>query len=147
MPRPAALLAVSIALVLAGCGSLPHFGLSQQAATDPDVPAIAYKLTDREAAEIRSTFAAAFTDGRTPIFGPIEARQKADGSIVVCGLVRLRRPDGRESGMKLFDGAAAPDPSGTLRFEPKRLSGKNGKFLAIYTDCRSLGALSRARAV
>ncbi|WP_161992565.1 hypothetical protein [Aureimonas leprariae] len=146
MPVRAVLLAATAAFALAGCGSLPRFGSALPAA-DPDIPAIAYKLTDRETAEIRSTFAAALTDGRTPIFGPIEARQKADGDIVVCGLVRLRKPDGRESGMKLFDGLAAPDPSGTLRFEPKRLSGANGKFLAIYTDCRALGALSRAKAV
>jgi hypothetical protein len=155
MPRrAAAVLAVIVCGALAGCGGLPRmpridmggvrlprFELFRYGVEDPAVPTTPYKLTDGNVADVKSGFSAAFTDGRTLVFGPIGARRKPDGSLAVCGLVSVRGPDGSQTGMKLFDGRAEFDPFGTLSFRPNRLAGANGRFLDIYTDCRNVGLL------
>ncbi|GGD94206.1 hypothetical protein GCM10011390_11170 [Aureimonas endophytica] len=121
--------------------TLSRFELFRYGVTDPHVQTTPYRLTPQNLTDIKTHFSANFTDGRTLEFGPISARQKADGSLAICGLVSVRNPDAWATGMKLFDGSASFDQFGVLRFKPNRLADANAKTLDIYTDCRDLGVL------
>ncbi len=150
MTRRAALVILCVT-VLPACARLPRidmagmplpsaeifrFGVQEEPArTEP------YKLSPENLSDVKRDFSAAFTDGRTLVFGPIGARRQRDASLAVCGLVSVRDPDDAQTGMKLFDGTARFDEFGTLRFSPNRLAGANGRFIDIYGSCRDLGLM------
>ncbi|BDA83253.1 hypothetical protein Sa4125_07950 [Aureimonas sp. SA4125] len=122
--------------------SLPRFDMFRSQ-NDKSSPATTpYPLSRTELAIIKSEFSAAFKDGRTVQFGPVTARRRATGNLVVCGLVSIQKPDGTRSGMTLFDGVGSFETlDGTLTFTPQRLAGGNAKQIDVYGDCRDAGAL------
>ncbi|GGD09880.1 hypothetical protein GCM10011335_10990 [Aureimonas glaciei] len=110
--------------------------------TDTSQPTTPYALRPDELATIKTAFSGAFRDGRTVQFGPVTARRTSSGNLIVCGLVSIRKPDGRQSGMTLFDGTGSFDaPGGGLSFVPRRLAGGNADSVDVYGDCREAGAL------
>jgi hypothetical protein len=110
--------------------------------TGTSQPTAPYPLRTDELATIKTAFSGAFRDGRTVQFGPVTARRTSSGSLVVCGLVSIHKPDGSHSGMTLFDGTGNFDPyDGRLSFAPRRLAGGNADRVDVYSDCRDAGAL------
>lgn len=148
--RPALAIACTVALTscmpkapqidLSGM-TLSKFEIFRYGVADPSVSTTPYDLTSQNLVDIKSSFSAAFTDGRTLEFGPIAARRRTDGSLAICGLVSVHKDDANATGMKLFDGSARVDPFGVLRFEPNRLADANARPLDIYSGCRDLGVL------
>lgn len=152
--RTRLIILAGVAFGLCGCSSLrmPTIDLSGTSLPRLDMfrynqiatpaPTAAYPLSPAELATIRTAFSAAFRDGRTVQFGPMTARRTQTGSLVVCGLVSIRSPDGSQSGMTLFDGTGGFDtPDGSLSFVPRRLAGGNARSVDVYSDCRDAGAL------
>ncbi|MBC8130528.1 MAG: hypothetical protein H7Y08_09430 [Rhizobiaceae bacterium] len=122
--------------------TLPRFEIFRYGIKDTSVPTEPYTLDANELSDIKAAFSAEFVDGRTLEFGPITARRQPSGSLVVCGLVNVRTPDGTRSGMTLFDGIASPTMiPGRIGFTPQRIAGANAKTIDIYSDCRDNGAL------
>lgn len=121
--------------------TLPKFEIFRYGVADPDVRTMPYRLTPQNVIDVKTGFSAAFTDGRTLVFGPIGARRRDDGTLAICGLVSVRNTDSSETGMKLFDGAGAFDEFGALRFQPRRLAGANARFIDIYGECRDAGVV------
>ena len=151
--RHCLIIAGTIAVGLSGCATssvpgidfsgmtLPRFELFRYgvAASTTTTP---YTLTPVEMADVRAQFSAEFRDGRTLEFGPVSARRKSSGDLVICGLVKINDSSGSPSGMTLFDGVGTQHPSdGTLDFTPRRVAGANAKGIDIYSDCRDSGVL------
>lgn len=148
--RTAAL--ILCASTLAACGprvpsidlsgmTLPKLEIFRYGVENTDTSTEPYRLTPQDLAAVKSQFSAAFTDGRSLEFGPVSARRKRDGDLAICGLVSVRRPDTRETGMKLFDGSAEFDSLGNLHFTPSRLADANAKPIDIYGSCRDQGVI------
>lgn len=151
--RHCLIIAGTIAAGLSGCASasapaidfsgmtLPRFelfryGVPAATTTTP------YTLTPVEMADVRAQFSAEFRDGRTLEFGPVSARRKTSGELIICGLVNISDSRGSTSGMTLFDGVGTQHPAdGTLDFTPRRVAGANAKGIDIYSDCRDSGVL------
>lgn len=122
--------------------SLPRLDSFRIVAKEEAAPTMAYPLAPTEITDIKSSFSAAFQDGRTLEFGPITARKKVSGDLVVCGLVSVRTPAGLKSGMTLFDGTATPAAvPGRVSFTPKRIAGANAETIDVYSDCKDAGVL------
>jgi hypothetical protein len=122
--------------------SLPRFELFRYGVPESNSATTPYTLTAIELADVKAQFSAEFKDGRRLEFGPISARRKTSGGLVICGLVNISETNGSASGMSLFDGTGAPNPGdGRLDFTPRRIAGANARAIDIYTDCRDSGVL------
>ena len=123
--------------------TLPEFEIFRYGTAETVVPTTPYRLTPGQLNDIRAQFTVAPSFQENMQFGPIAARQRKDGSLAVCGLVNVRRPDGGYLGMRLFDGDATPAPTPETRtaFTLKRIAGFNAKSLDIYIACRDAGVL------
>ena len=148
------IIAGMLAAALCGCTSpsvpkidlsgmtLPRFELFRYGVKETRATTTPYKLTPVELADVKAQFSAEFQDGRTLEFGPVSARQKGTGGLVICGLVNISDPAGPASGMTLFDGTAERHAfDGTLDFKARRVAGANAKAIDIYGDCRDAGVL------
>ena len=148
------ILAAAFTAGLAGCTTpsvptvdfsgmaLPRFELFRYGVPETSATTTPYRLTPVELADVKAQFSAEFRDGRTLEFGPISARRKSAGGLIICGLVSIRTPAGVESGMSLFDGDGTQRPAdGTLDFTPRRVAGANASTIDIYGDCRNAGVL------
>jgi hypothetical protein len=148
------LIAGALTAVLCGCSAtnvpkvdfsgmaLPRFELFRYGVKETSATTTPHTLTAIELADVKAQFSAEFQDGRRLEFGPISARRKAAGGLVICGLVSVSNPGGAKSGMSLFDGTGTQNPTdGRLDFTPRRLAGANAKGIDIYTDCRDAGVL------
>ena len=122
--------------------TLPRFELFRYGVKETRATTTPYKLTPVELADVKAQFSAEFQDGRTLEFGPVSARRRAAGGLVICGLVNISDPAGPSSGMTLFDGSGVQNAAdGRLDFKPRRVAGANAKAIDIYSDCRDAGVL------
>jgi hypothetical protein len=148
------IIAAAFAAGLAGCSTpsvpkidfsgmaLPRFELFRYGVPETSATTTPYRLTPVELADVKAQFSAEFQDGRTLEFGPVSARRKSSGGLIICGLVNIRTPAGEKSGMSLFDGNGVQRPAdGTLDFTPRRVAGANATAIDIYGDCRNAGVL------
>ena len=152
--RNRSLIVVTLASGLCACSSmrvptidlygtaLPRWTMLGAGLEKTSAPTTPYALSPVELSTIKLEFSNAFKDGRTLQFGPVSASRRSSGSLVVCGLVSIHKPDGRHSGMTLFDGVGRFEtPGGRLAFTPKRLAGGNASAVDVYSACRDAGAL------